>query len=143
MPRSIVRETDVRSPYISMIKCISNCVDTCRRVLLPCTSLFTFGLVSYISYVYLAVYCKILTNRWEIAGSHLVNPAHIQGGIFVIFPFLIFWALLELIFGDKGYVNKKLLSKIYKENNVIEYEIGRTYTLNDVRLLLTRNYLKS
>ena len=35
-----------------------------------------------------------------------------------------------------------MIQKIYRQNNIDVSEIGSTYTINDVRLLLTRNFLK-
>jgi hypothetical protein len=106
------------------------------------TSLLTFGVVSYISYVYLTVFCRIINNRWIVDGSKGISPAVFQGALFTLFPFLIFWSLLVLVFGDNGRVNQLMIQKIYRQNNIDVSEIGSTYTINDVRLLLTRNFLK-
>ena len=59
-----------------------------------------------------------------------------------MFPFLIFWSLLVLVCGDNGRVDQVLIQKVYRQNDILLSEIGSLYTYNDVRLLLTRNYLK-
>ena len=78
------------------------------------TSLLTFGVVFYISYVYITVYCRIINDRWVVDGSKGISPAVFEGGLFITFPFLIYWSLLVLVFGDKGRVDQLMIQKIYR-----------------------------
>jgi hypothetical protein len=55
--------------------------------------------------VYITVYCRIINDRWVVDGSKGINPAVFEGGLFITFPFLIYWSLLVLVFGDKGRVD--------------------------------------
>ena len=74
---------------------------TCTRIkrcLVPITSSLTVGVVSYISWVYLYIYCPFLDP----------DDGFVLGTVFVIFPTLIFIALLRIICGDPGHVTKEV-----------------------------------
>ena len=51
----------------------------------------------------------------DAEGGAQVIPASIytEGGIFLMFPFLIFWSLVAIVCGDPGFVDKKKITKIY------------------------------
>ena len=68
---------------------------------------------------------------------------YILGTIFVIFPTYIFWSLGAIVFGDPGVVDKKMVTKIYRSNKISIYEIGTKYTMTEVLLTLSENYLIS
>ena len=38
--------------------------------------------------------------------------------IFSMFPILIFWALIQIAFGDPGVVTDKMVSEIYEDNGI-------------------------
>ena len=69
-----------------------------KRCLVPITSMLTIGVVSYISWVYLTIYCPRMDP----------DDGLVLGCFFVIWPTLIFIALFRIICGDPGHVTKEL-----------------------------------
>ena len=69
-----------------------------KRCLVPITSTLTVGVVSYISWVYLCIYCPFLDP----------DDGLVLGIVFVFFPTLIFITLFRIICGDPGHVTKEL-----------------------------------
>jgi hypothetical protein len=80
-----------------------------KRLVITLTSLLTVGVVGFISYVYLTVYLPILNMRYNFNGQVGINKAHVAGAIFIIFPFMIYWVLAQIVLSDPGYVTKKMI----------------------------------
>lgn len=84
-----------------------------KRLLITLTAGLTVGVVSFISYAYLTVYLNILNKRHEFHGGDGLSAAYIAGPIFILFPILIFWVLIQIVLSDPGYVTKKMVEQIY------------------------------
>ena len=61
--------------------------------------------------------------------------------VFVFWPFMIFWTLAAIVFGDPGVIDKKFIDKLYAENKIEADKIGVEYTMKEVIEMLTENYL--
>lgn len=106
------------------------------RILIPSTALLTVGVVSYITYAYLLFYIPTIKREGYTTSGNIFLL------VFIVFPVLIFWVLAQMVFGDAGVVTKKLISKIYADNNIDESMINQDprLTMNQVLEILTENY---
>ncbi len=76
----------------------SNICCQIKQFCLPLTSILTVGVVSFITKTYLIDYLPPLKKVY----SEQTFLVQLQTMIFIIFPFLIFWALLMITCGDPG-----------------------------------------
>ena len=77
------------------------------------TAFLTVGVVYFISTCYMNVYLDVLEIRYNHNGREGINKGRILGSIFIIFPILIYWVLIQLVLSDPGYVTRKLVNEIY------------------------------
>lgn len=55
---------------------------------------------------------------------------------------VILIALFQILLGDPGHITKKMIFKIYKDNNIDVNDIGTKYKIEEVYEMLSENYLK-
>jgi hypothetical protein len=73
-----------------------------RYLVVPITSLLSFGLTAFISYNYIFVYLPMLHAKGYQAA------AVIFGLMFTPFPILIYMSLFSIVCGNPGVMTKKL-----------------------------------
>ena len=104
------------------LRCLTKVRHAIARVVrcwMPLTSLMTVGVVGYISKTYVLDYVPLLYKMVE-HGAHGYSSfgVTLRLIVFVFWPFMIFWTLAAIVFGDPGVIDKKFIDKLY-----VDYKI--------------------
>ena len=90
-----------------MFERVSSSIDRLVRMLMPLTSLLTVAVVGYISYVYLFTYLPLIYMYAEHdVHGYSKFTVTLRAIFFIIWPFMIFWTLGAIVFGDAGVIDK-------------------------------------
>ena len=94
----------------------------CKYFCVPVTSLATVSLNMQISTAYLLIFIPNIGTAWGCVFTVMFMP----------FPILVFWTLYKTVTGDPGVVTKKVVEKIYRDNNINKDEIGLSITIEEL-----------
>ena len=111
------------------------CTPVKRYFIVPITSMLTFGLTGYISWIYWTVFLPAMFANGDtfLAVFFLCT--------FSWFPIFIYWAVIMIVCKGPGVVTKDLEEKMLRDNNIDIDSIGTTITKKDAIEMMTLNSL--
>lgn len=100
---------------------VNSIIKKILQSIVPFTSILTVLAVGYVVSVYEYKFIPLLKTLVEegvefpAVGDGILG-VQITEGIFLFFPFMIFWTLIAILCYDEGHMKPKMINKLYEDN---------------------------